>query len=116
MTSAAVPPTGPLVPRPANTPEALRQALAIVAPDRLDEMAASKDEAFAQAVEQQSVTPVKAWVLTWARDIEIARRPDLAARYHHATSHLEDEDPDTARKALEELTAVLDEALAEVRQ
>ncbi|MGI5470350.1 hypothetical protein [Streptomyces sp. CA-132043] len=76
----------------------------------------SKDEAFAQAVEQQSVTPVKAWVLTWARDIEIARRPDLAARYHHATSHLEDEDPDTARKALEELTAVLDEALAEVRQ
>ncbi|MFG2678364.1 hypothetical protein [Streptomyces sp. NPDC048392] len=37
-----------LVPRPEQTPEALRSALAVVAPGRLPEMQRTKDEAFAQ--------------------------------------------------------------------
>ncbi|MER5471670.1 hypothetical protein [Streptomyces sp. NPDC002685] len=104
-----------LIPRPEQTPDALRAALAVVAPGRLEEMQAKKDEAFAKAVEWQSLSPVQSWVLTWARDIEIARRPDLAARYSHATSHLEHEDPATAQEALRELTSVLDEAMKAVR-
>ncbi|MGX4691069.1 hypothetical protein [Streptomyces sp. JNUCC 63] len=36
---------------PEQTPDALRAALAVVAPDRLDEMQATKDDAFAKAVE-----------------------------------------------------------------
>ncbi|CAL9504153.1 hypothetical protein [Streptomyces sp. enrichment culture] len=104
-----------LIPRPEQTPEALRTALAAVAPGRLAEMQTTKDEAFAKAVEWQSLSPVQSWVLRWARDIEIARRPDLSARLEHAQSRLEDDDPATAEEALREITAVLDEAMKAVR-
>ncbi|MFI6249977.1 hypothetical protein [Streptomyces sp. NPDC051016] len=105
-----------LIPRPELTPDALRTALAIVAPDRLDEMQATKDEAFAEAVEWQSFSPVQSWVLMWARNIEIARRPELSASYANAESNLEHEDPAVAREALSELSTVLDEALRAVRE
>lgn len=104
-----------LIARPKQTPDALRAALAVVAPGRLEEMQATKDEAFAKAVEWQSLSPVQSWVLLWARDIEIARRPDLSSRFERAQSNLEDEDPVIARQALQELTAVLDEAMKAVR-
>ncbi|GCB46786.1 hypothetical protein [Streptomyces sp. NL15-2K] len=104
-----------LVPRPEQTPDGLRAALAIVAPGRLEEMQATKDEAFAKAVEWQSLSPVRSWVLAWARDIEIARRPDLSARYAQAKSNLEHEDPFIAQDALWHLSAVLDEAMKAVR-
>ncbi|SHI06081.1 hypothetical protein [Streptomyces sp. 3214.6] len=105
-----------LIPRPELTPDALHAALAVVAPGRLDEMQAMKDEAFAKAVEWQSLSPVQSWVLIWAKEIEIARRPDLSTRYAQAESDLEHEDPVIAREALRELSAVLDEALKAVRE
>ncbi|MFV0134356.1 hypothetical protein ACLGIH_14120 [Streptomyces sp. HMX87] len=104
-----------LVPRPEQTPDALRAALAVVAPGRLAEMQQSKDEAFAKAVEWQSLSPVRSWVLTWARDIEIARRPDLSARHDRARRDLEHQDAAVAQEALRELSAVLDEAMKAVR-
>ncbi|MGW1779113.1 hypothetical protein ACWCQQ_08220 [Streptomyces sp. NPDC002143] len=105
-----------LIPRPEQTPDALRAALAVVAPGRLNEMQATKDEAFAKAVEWQSLSPVQSWVLIWAKEIEIARRPDLSTRYNQAKNNLEHEDPIIAREALRELSAVLDEALKAVRE
>ncbi|MEV6941953.1 hypothetical protein AB0N07_08090 [Streptomyces sp. NPDC051172] len=105
-----------LIPRPELTPDALRAALAVVAPGRLDEMQAMKDDAFAKAVEWQSLSPVKSWVLAWARDIEIARRPDLSTRYAWAQNNLEHEDAAIAWEALRELSAVLDEAMKAVRE
>ncbi|MEU6664630.1 hypothetical protein [Streptomyces sp. NPDC046727] len=104
-----------LIPRPAQTPDALRAALAVVAPARLQEMQATKDDAFAKAVEWQSLSPVQSWVLTWARDIEIARRPDLSFRYARARDNLEHEDPVVAQAALKELSAVLEVAMKAVR-
>ncbi|MGR6972118.1 hypothetical protein ACU639_21475 [Streptomyces cynarae] len=104
-----------MVPRPEPTPDALLAALAVVDPGRLPEMQQTKDEAFAKAVEWQSLTPVRSWVLAWARDIEIARRPDLAARHARAKRNLEHEDSAVAREALRELSAVLDEAMGAVR-
>ncbi|MGW5124370.1 hypothetical protein ACWEQ7_09995 [Streptomyces sp. NPDC004069] len=104
-----------LVPRPEQTPDALRAALAVVSPGRLPEMQRTKDEAFAKAVEWQSLSPVRSWVLAWARDIEIARRPDLAARHARAKDSLEHEDPAVAREALRELSTVLNEAMKAVR-
>jgi hypothetical protein len=104
-----------LIPRPELTPDALRAALAVVAPGRLDEMQAMKDDAFAKAVEWESLSPVQSWVLIWAREIEIARRPDLSSRYARAESNLEHEDPAVAQEALGELSAVLDEAMKAVR-
>ncbi|MFD4529521.1 hypothetical protein ACFWP7_37580 [Streptomyces sp. NPDC058470] len=104
-----------LIPRPAQTPDALRAALTVVAPGRLEEMQATKDVAFAQAVEWQSLSPVQSWVLMWARDIEIARRPGLSSRLARAQSTLEHQDPAIAGEALRELSAVLDEAMKAVR-
>ncbi|MFE0330428.1 hypothetical protein ACFW08_27245 [Streptomyces sp. NPDC058960] len=104
-----------LVPRPEQTPDALRAALSVVDPGRLPEMQRTKDEAFAKAVEWQSLSPVRSWVLAWARDIEIARRPDLSARHARAKGNLEHEDAAVAREALRELSAVLDEAMRAVR-
>jgi hypothetical protein len=54
-------------------------------------------------------------VLTWARDIEIARRPDLSTRYSRAKGNLEHDDPAIAQEALRELSAVVDEAMKAVR-
>ncbi|MEV7284479.1 hypothetical protein AB0O01_07960 [Streptomyces sp. NPDC093252] len=105
-----------LIPRPEPTPDALRAALAVVAPGRLSEMQKTKDDAFAKAVAWQSLSPVQSWVLIWAREIEIARRPDLSTRIDHAQRHLEDEDPVVAREALRELSTVLDEAMRAVRE
>ncbi|MFJ8593071.1 hypothetical protein [Streptomyces sp. NPDC093598] len=105
-----------LVPRPQHTPDALRAALTAVDPARLEEMQATKDDAFAKAVEWQSLSPVQSWVLSWARDIEIARRPDLSIRYTRAKGNLEHEDPAIAQEALRELSAVLDEAMNAVRE
>ncbi|MET7913324.1 hypothetical protein ABZU45_28385 [Streptomyces avermitilis] len=100
-----------LIPRPQQTPDALRAALAVVDPARLGEMQATKDEAFAKAVEWESLSPVQSWVLIWARDIEIARRPELSARHARAKGNLEHENPAIAQEALGELSAVLDEAI-----
>lgn len=106
-----------LIPRPEQTPEALRTALAAVAPERLPDMQRTKDEALAQALEQQSIMPLRAWVLGWARDIEIARRPLLAARYRAALDrlHAEHGDEVTAGRAADELSMIMDEAMAAVR-
>ncbi|MGP4046759.1 hypothetical protein [Streptomyces sp. 2A115] len=81
----------------------------------MKEMQAEKDEAFAKAVEWQSLTPVQSWVLVWAREIEIARRSDLSTRYADTKSNLEHENPAIAQEALRELSAVLDEAMKAVR-
>jgi hypothetical protein len=78
-------------------------------------MQATKDDAFAKAVEWESLSPVRSWVLIWARDIEIARRPDLSSRFARAQRTLEHEDPATAQEALRQLSAVLDEAMKAVR-
>lgn len=88
-----------LVPHPEQTPDALRAALAVVDPGRLPEMQRTKDEAFAKVAEWQSLSPVRSWVLAWVRDIEIARRPDLAARHARAKNNLEHEDAAVARDA-----------------
>ncbi|CAL9496709.1 hypothetical protein SUDANB15_03333 [Streptomyces sp. enrichment culture] len=47
------------VPRPEQTPDALRAALAVVGPKRLPEMQRTEDEAFARAVQWQSLSPVR---------------------------------------------------------
>ncbi|WP_370530503.1 hypothetical protein [Streptomyces sp. WP-1] len=58
-----------------------------------------------------SPSPVQSWVLLRAREIEIARRPDLSTRCTHARAGLEHEDPLLAESALRDLGAVPDEAM-----
>ncbi len=49
-------------PRPERTPDALRLALARVAPHRLAEMEAQKNEAFALAAEHDELGPIRQWL------------------------------------------------------
>ena len=60
-----------LIPRPARTPEALRAALAAIAPERLPEMDADQRRAVAAAIEQSSIKPLQLFMIAWAANIEI---------------------------------------------
>ncbi|MGA4960482.1 hypothetical protein [Streptomyces lavendulocolor] len=110
-----------LIPRPERSAGALRAALARIAPTRLDEMQRTMDDAFSRAIDEKSLTPIQAWLLLWARDIEIARRRDLRVRYQHAQNVLtsfdkgEHDDEGAVNHALAEISAVLDEAQQAVR-
>ncbi|GAA1675634.1 hypothetical protein [Streptomyces yatensis] len=106
------PPADGLIPRPERTPQALRLALARVAPHRLGEMDLQKDEAFALAAEHNNLGPIRQWLTIWAGEVEIERRPDLAARRRNAEHavHTLDKDDPAWRAATKELLAVVNEA------
>ncbi|MET9519279.1 hypothetical protein [Streptomyces sp. NPDC002994] len=105
-------PNAELFPRPERTPQALRLALARIAPHRLAEMERQKDEAFALAAGHDSLTPIHQWLVIWAGEVEIERRPDLTWRRRnaeHACQTLDRDDP-AWKVAVEELRAVVNEA------
>lgn len=81
-----------LAPRPSLTLPALRQAVATVAPGRLPEMYAKMQEAFVQAGEQNSVTPIHMFYREWAVIVEIERHPATAQRLHAAEQALMSDD------------------------
>ncbi|MFC9057934.1 hypothetical protein ACFTXB_07730 [Streptomyces sp. NPDC057074] len=73
-----------LIPRPARTPEALRAALAAIAPERLPEMDADQRKAVAAAIEQSSIKPLQLFMIAWAANIEIERFPEAARELRRA--------------------------------
>jgi hypothetical protein len=114
MTSPDVPYEGPadLIARPARTPDALRLALARIAPHRLGEMDRQKNEAFAHAAQYDSLAPIHQWVTVWAGEVEVERRPDLALRRRRAEQACQTLDrggPEWGQ-AMTEVRAVLNEA------
>ncbi|WP_042422183.1 hypothetical protein [Streptacidiphilus anmyonensis] len=115
-THHAHPEDAELIPAPAHTPEALRAALAKVAPHRLPEMEQQKNEVFALAVESGSITPLRTFILTWAAHIEIARNLETAARLRAAEHLMQVLDPATEqwRDAARECTTLFDTAYATV--
>jgi hypothetical protein len=107
-----------LIPRPERTPDALRVAVAKIAPHRLREMEKQKNEAFAMAAQLNSVKPIHGWLLMWAQQVEIERRPNLSARLRTAEAlaqTLDREDP-RWRSAMDTIHAVLEESLAAMRE
>ncbi|MEU9075607.1 hypothetical protein [Kitasatospora sp. NPDC048538] len=73
-----------LIPRPEQSPAALKAALAVVAPDRLPEMIDGQTRAMAEAIEAGSVQPIRSFVTHWAAVVEIERYPATAQAYHRA--------------------------------
>jgi hypothetical protein len=107
-----------LIPRPEHTPEALRAALAAVAPHRLPEMERQKNEAIALAVESGSIAPLRGFLATWGVHLEIARNLDTAARLRaaeHAAQTLDREDP-AWHQAMDEIRAIFATAHAAVNK
>lgn len=105
---------GDLIPRPATTFPALRTALARLDPARLPEYQADRDQAFTLATRHASFHPIRVFLTKWATEIEIERRPAVAARYHaalNAANTLDGGDP-AWRAAMDECLAIHNEARA----
>ncbi|MGW3448988.1 hypothetical protein [Streptomyces sp. NPDC001076] len=102
-----------LIPRPESTPNAVRVALARIAPHRLAEMEQQKEEALAAALQDGKIGHLRHWLAYWQAQVEIERRPDLHSRHQaalaavHATGNRDDPD---FRAATAELRAVEAEA------
>ncbi|MFI1797569.1 hypothetical protein ACH427_09460 [Streptomyces sp. NPDC020379] len=105
-----------LIPQPEMTFPALRAALARVAPSRLAEFQADRDSAFTAATQHASFNPIRIFQIKWAAEIEIERRPALAARYRSALDRANtlDRDDPRWRQAMDECLAVHNEARAAV--
>ena len=65
----------PLIPMPALSLPALRQAVATVAPSRLPEFFQEIQDAFTQACDEDSVFPIRHFYQRWGAAIAIERRP-----------------------------------------
>ncbi|MFF4156777.1 hypothetical protein [Streptomyces sp. NPDC001678] len=103
---------GELIARPERTPDALRMALARLAPHRLADMEKQKNEAFQIAAQTNSLGPIQGWLTIWAGEVEVERRPDLMARRREAEGVVQTRDRDDPewRAAMDEILAVLREA------
>ncbi|UIX31199.1 hypothetical protein [Streptomyces sp. GQFP] len=73
-----------LIPRPERTPEAVRTALARIAPHRLDDMERHKEQALSTAIQDGRIGHLQAWLTHWHVQVEIERRPDLHTRHQAA--------------------------------
>ena len=65
----------PLIPMPALSLPALRQAVATVAPSRLPEFFQEIQDAFTQAGDEDSIFPIRHFYQRWGAAIAIERRP-----------------------------------------
>lgn len=81
MNSAAGAASGsPRIPQPAGTPEALRAALALVAPDHLPAFDAVRVAALQQSREAVSADPLRRFVRQGAVRVARERNPQRAGR------------------------------------
>lgn len=100
--------------QPANTPEGLRAALALVAPDALPAFDAERAAALKQAREQVNAAPMRRFVGQWAVYVAIERHPERAARLRALEARSAEVDEiGEAREIAAEIGRILDEACAE---
>ncbi|WP_079168487.1 hypothetical protein [Streptomyces colonosanans] len=102
-----------LIPRPEQTPEAVRVALARVAPHRLSDMERHKEQAIAAAIADGKIGHLQHWLTYWRAQVEIERRPDLSARYRAALTAVHgtnSKDDPAFRSGMNDLAAVEAEA------
>ncbi|MCC3652432.1 DUF6247 family protein [Streptomyces sp. S07_1.15] len=100
--------------QPASTPEELRAALAVIAPDALPTFDAERAAALQQSREQVSAAPMRRFVGQWAVHVAVERHPERAARLRALEARAaETEDIGQAREIAAEIGRILDEACAE---
>ena len=85
MTAEHVQGDEPLIPMPALTLDALRQAVAAVVPSRLPEFFQEIQDALSQAGDEDSVFPIRHFYQRWGATIAIERRPSVAARLQRSS-------------------------------
>ncbi|CAM5594409.1 hypothetical protein GCM10010329_48980 [Streptomyces spiroverticillatus] len=106
------PATDTLLPRPDRTTAALRAAVARLAPARLPEMERQMEEALSLAARTGSLSPLTAFLESWAVAMEIARVPSSADRLREAEYAARSAAPGSPewRSAMEAIGAVQGEA------
>jgi hypothetical protein len=104
----------PLIPMPALTLDAFRQAVATVAPSRLPEFFQDIQDTFSQAGDEDSVFPIRHFYQRWGATIAIERRPSVAARLHAAERALADADAEIRQHAVRDAAEIVQAAYREV--
>ncbi|MER6009838.1 hypothetical protein [Streptomyces bluensis] len=104
----------PLIPRPALTLQALRQAVATVAPSRLPEFFEDLQKAFVRAGDEDSVVPIRMFYRQWGVVVEIERHPETARRLHAAEQDINSPDPAVRDRAVREAGHIVRAAHREV--
>lgn len=80
MNAQPADPQTPLIALPELTPDALRAAVAKIAPSRIPELTKHLFEATTDAQATSSLAPLQAFVHSWAVFIAVERYPQRAAR------------------------------------
>ncbi|MEV4036949.1 MULTISPECIES: DUF6247 family protein [Streptomyces phaeochromogenes group] len=105
-------PYGPLIPMPELTPDALRAAVARIAPSRVPALTQHLFEATTNAQQTQSLAPLRAFVHSWAVFVAIERHPQRAARFHELERIVDAGDQEPT-EAIAEIRAIRAAAEAE---
>ncbi|MCX4827651.1 MULTISPECIES: DUF6247 family protein [unclassified Streptomyces] len=105
-------PYGPLIPMPELTPDALRAAVARIAPSRVPALTQHLFEATTNAQQTQSLAPLRAFVHSWAVFVAIERHPARAARLRELEG-LVDAGEGDLRAPMAEIRAIRETAEAE---
>jgi hypothetical protein len=92
---------------PELTPDALRAAVAKIAPSRVPALTQHLFEATTNAQQAQSLAPLRAFVHSWAVFVAIERHPGRAARLHELERLVDggDADPTEAITEISEIRA-----------
>lgn len=105
----------PLIPQPPTTRDALREAVKQIALTRLPEFDRDLGEAFDQAIQLSSITPMRLFLEKWATLVAIERHPEQARMMHEAERTIADPSaPEGSfRQAQVAVTRILDTASEE---
>ncbi|MGW2637415.1 DUF6247 family protein [Streptomyces sp. NPDC001348] len=99
----------------APTPDALRDAVARIAPSRLPALTRHLFEATTNAQQTQSLAPLRAFVHSWAVFVAIERYPGRAARLRELERIVDAGELDPT-EAIAEIHAIREAAEAEAAQ
>ncbi|MDT0452518.1 DUF6247 family protein [Streptomyces hesseae] len=105
-------PYGPLIPMPELSPDALRAAVARIAPSRIPALTQHLFEATTNAQQTQSLAPLRAFVRSWAVFVAIERHPVRAARLREL-ERIVDEGAQDPAEAMAEIRRIREAAEAE---
>jgi hypothetical protein len=103
-----------LIPVPELTPEALRAAVARIAPSRIPALTQHLFEATTNAQQTQSLATLRTFVHSWALFVAIERHPDRAARLRDLECIVDAGEPDPT-DAITEIRAIREAAEAQAR-
>jgi len=97
---------------PALTPDALRAAVAQIAPSKIPALTRHLFEAATNAQQTQSLAPLRAFVRFWAEFVALERYPERAARLREL-ERTADEGAGDPRATLAEMRRIREAAEAE---